>query len=626
MLTQLPISFARQVNDEIVIFDPNSTFHFSMDGLVSHRDFLLANIADSSDPLQRFLRCYCGIDPAIPIRRTQSLNRYGFNIEVLLQIIPEGGSWVDLGAFGHDALRIKQLKPPSLMRLFAHPGGVLSRDRAGFHYLLEGDAEETVAIDTLDIEHEPLPIETGTIDAVSAFEIIEHFKFGPQLFVSECNRILKQDGALVLSTPNICSAKAMVHAIEGHSPCDCREYHSVHGRIHPLEYDYSQIHSLFTQNGFSFESLISVSFSPLPEQQIFAIRLNQEFYARFPDSTHNVHPGEHWFAILRKCESIKQFTYPTCLYEDGGANHNVSATLNRSQASIAEDLPGYEDPKKQGSVKLFAPPGHFYSPIVDPVEAGRHLSSKHSHSVPDEIPGISIDRTEMMRTWKSLLPFLTTVPFSGPRVAHFRYHFENPSYSWGDGSILYAMLRFHRPKRLIEIGSGWSSACTLDTVERYLEGACDVTIIDPFPQLLRGIVGDGVANFRVIELPVQQVPEATFEILESGDILFIDSTHVLRTGSDVCFELFDVLPRLASGVLVHFHDIFWPFEYPTQWVIDENRSWNEIYALRAFLSHNAAWRIVLFNDYLAKRERAMIESSYPQFMLNSGGALWLQRR
>jgi hypothetical protein len=232
----------------------------------------------------------------------------------------------------------------------------------------------------------------------------------------------------------------------------------------------------------------------------------------------------------------------------------------------------------------------------------------------------------MIRTWKNLLPFLTTIPFCGPRVPQFRYHFENPSYSWGDGSVLHAMLRLHRPKRLIEIGSGWSSACTLDTVERYLEGACNMTFIDPFPQLLRDIVGDRLANFRILELPIQQVPEATFEVLESGDILFIDSTHVLRTGGDVCFELFDILPRLARGVLVHFHDIFWPFEYPIEWVIDENRSWNEIYALRAFLSHNDAWRITFFNDYLAKRERAMIEGSYPQFMFNSGGALWLQRR
>src|SRR5215475_2443028 len=308
------------------------------------------------------------------------------------------------------------------------------------------------------------------------------------------------------------------------------------------------------------------------------------------------------------------------------ANYYVNAILNgRSHASVAEDFLSCDEFKTQTSVKLFVPPGHFYSPITDPIEASRHLTLKDARPVPEHLPGISLDSAAMMRTWKNLMPFLSTIPFYGPKIAQFRYHFENPSYSWGDGSILHAMLRLHRPKHLIEIGSGWSSACTLDTVEGYLEGECDVTFIEPYPQLLRDIIGGSTVNYRILEIPVQQVPEATFEILESGDILLMDSTHVLRTGSDVCFALFDILPRLASGVFVHFHDVFWPFEYPLQWVIDENRSWNEIYAVRAFLSHNDAWRIVFFNDYFAKHEQAVIGSTYPQFMLNSGGALWLRR-
>ena len=96
---------------------------------------------------------------------------------------------------------------------------------------------------------------------------------------------------------------------------------------------------------------------------------------------------------------------------------------------------------------------------------------------------------------------------------------------------------------------------------------------------------------------------SVFDELNEGDILFIDSTHVLRTGSDVCFELFEVLPRLAPGVLVHFHDIFWPFEYPRAWVVDENRSWNELYAIRAFLMNNSDWHIIFFNHYFAKTGR-----------------------
>ena len=231
----------------------------------------------------------------------------------------------------------------------------------------------------------------------------------------------------------------------------------------------------------------------------------------------------------------------------------------------------------------------------------------------------------MIEKWNSLLPFLNNIPFSQFKASGFRYAFDNPSYSWGDGSILYAMLRSQQPRRLVEVGCGWTSACALDTAERYFDSECEFTFVDPYPQLLSSLIGKITTNVRIIEMPIQQVPLATFEALEAGDILFIDSTHVLRTGSDVCFELFEVLPRLASGVLVHFHDMFWPFEYPRKWAVDENRSWNELYAVRAFLTNNDDWRIIFFNDYFAKTERKLIAASYPDFLKNSGGALWLQR-
>jgi hypothetical protein len=192
--------------------------------------------------------------------------------------------------------------------------------------------------------------------------------------------------------------------------------------------------------------------------------------------------------------------------------------------------------------------------------------------------------------------------------------------------MLHGMLRLHRPKKVIEIGCGHSSACTLDTVARYLDGNCPLTFIEPYPQRLLDLIGDAASRIRILDQPVQQTPLEIFEELGSGDVLFIDSTHVLRPGSDVCFELFQILPRLAKGVLVHFHDMFWPFEYPKGWIVEENRSWNELYAVRAFLICNEAWEVVMFNDYMATFESALIEATYPAFLRNPGGALWLQRR
>jgi hypothetical protein len=270
---------------------------------------------------------------------------------------------------------------------------------------------------------------------------------------------------------------------------------------------------------------------------------------------------------------------------------------------------------------LFVPPGHFYSPIVAP----ETIKRVKVRIYPETLPGISIDRATMVRAWQETLPHLQACPFIDGPSEEFRYHFDNPAYSYGDGSTLYAMIRRHKPKRIIEIGCGWSSACALDAIDLELGGECDVTFIEPYPQLLKDLTTGKSFEGRVVEAPVQDVDLTEFDRLEENDILFIDSTHVLKTGSDVVFELAEVLPRLKKGVLVHIHDIFWPFEYPEAWVFDENRSWNEIYALRAFLTGNSEWKIHFFGNYLTALEHSRIEADFPLMLKNPGGAIWLRR-
>jgi Methyltransferase domain/Domain of unknown function (DUF4214) len=310
-----------------------------------------------------------------------------------------------------------------------------------------------------------------------------------------------------------------------------------------------------------------------------------------------------------------------------GLEHFTTLLLNGSSpASIAEEFVSSDEFKALTSIKLFAPAGHFYSPVVHPLVATDHYDALEAAGAVNSVPGIAIDRIAMLNSWMQMLPFMASNPFPTTKTPECRYAFDNPAYSWGDACVLHAMLRLHRPKQLIEIGSGWSSACTLDTVERYLENECAITFIEPYPELLQSLVGNcaqGVA--RIIEKPVQKVPVKLFEELECGDFLFIDSTHLLSTGSDVCYELFDILPRLRSGVFVHFHDVFWPFEYPRSWAVNENRSWNELYALRLMLTNSREWEIAFFNDYFAKNERDQIEHQFANFLLNSGGALWLRR-
>ena len=298
----------------------------------------------------------------------------------------------------------------------------------------------------------------------------------------------------------------------------------------------------------------------------------------------------------------------------------------RTIASVIDEFTGSEEFLLKLTTGLFVPPGHYYSPIVDRDEARSHFHRQEARHEEGRVRGITTDLESMRMEWRTLLPYLRTNPFPAQRSLSTRYAFDNPSYSWGDGSILHAMLRQYTPKRLIEIGSGWSSACAIDTIERYFPDQCAATFIDPFPSLLREMVGKTKVKTTTLETPVQSVPLEVFDCLEAGDFLFIDSTHVLKTGSDVCFELFEIFPRGQAGVFVHIHDMFWPFEYPKEWAVADNRSWNELYAVRAMLTDNPGWRIVFFNDYFGRLAREEIEATYPQFLNNPGGALWLERR
>jgi hypothetical protein len=283
----------------------------------------------------------------------------------------------------------------------------------------------------------------------------------------------------------------------------------------------------------------------------------------------------------------------------------------------------YNSNERRGIAKIFAVPGSYQSPIANPVELRDYVLGLPR--VGPDITGISIDRGAMVALWEQLRPYLTTCPFPTTETPGFHYYSENFFFGFGDGLMLHGMLRHLKPKRLIEIGSGFSSACAVDTIDRFLDGTCDLTFIEPYPERLLGVLGERARTTRIFNVPVQGVPLEIYGELEAGDILFIDSSHVLRTGSDVCMELFEILPRLAKGVFVHIHDIIWPFEYPQNWILDQNRSYNEAYAVRAFLTENPNWKIAFFNDYFTKFEGARIQQSFPQNTGDFGGSIWLER-
>ena len=276
-------------------------------------------------------------------------------------------------------------------------------------------------------------------------------------------------------------------------------------------------------------------------------------------------------------------------------------------------------------------PGHFYSPICEPAHLRRHYRDPWETPRPAELPGIDLRHSAQVTLWQSwgqggadYFPEAELLASTNPA---WRYQPDSASYGVGDAFIYSCMLRSLQPVRLIEVGSGSSSALALDVVDRYFAAPPKCTFIEPYPRLLHSFLKEGDKQaVEIIASVVQDVAPEFFDCLQANDVLFIYSTHIVKTCSDVVFELFEILPRLKPGVVVHFHDVFYPFEYPKDWVLKRNYSWNELYTLRAFLMGNADWEVLFFNDFFVRAEEARVARDAPAILTNPGGGLWLRRR
>ncbi|MGP0076554.1 MAG: class I SAM-dependent methyltransferase [Bryobacteraceae bacterium] len=215
-----------------------------------------------------------------------------------------------------------------------------------------------------------------------------------------------------------------------------------------------------------------------------------------------------------------------------------------------------------------------------------------------------------------------------------RFHLNNGWFEKIDAEILYSMIRAFRPARMIEIGSGVTTTLSAQAIRKNQEDSpgydCEFTAIEPFPARLDP---DTLPpNFRLIEERVQQVPLKEFSALQANDILFIDSSHVCRTGSDVNYEILEILPRLSKGVLIHFHDIFLPWEYPRSWVIGDHRFLSEQYMLQAFLTYNPEFEVVWGSYYMLRKNPEALKQAFATFRENITapgtflpGSFWIRR-
>jgi predicted O-methyltransferase YrrM len=260
------------------------------------------------------------------------------------------------------------------------------------------------------------------------------------------------------------------------------------------------------------------------------------------------------------------------------------------------------------------PPGAFYSPIVDTqvVLNAPDVSRIWPERAPDP-PGLDLRDAHQLALLDRLAAHQLTARPPGREPA---YDPANDQFPPHDAAVLYAMVRLLRPTRIVEIGSGWSTTVTAAAIE---DGGLTtkLTCIEPYPRDFLRSMGD-VLTLR--EERVELTPASVFAELEAGDLCFIDSSHVVKTGSDVVHELLEVVPRLTDGVVVHMHDVFIPEDYPRGWV-ENGFNWNEQYLLQAYLVGNTRAEVLLMNHHLAIRHPERVRDAFGSIELN-GSSVW----
>jgi len=199
---------------------------------------------------------------------------------------------------------------------------------------------------------------------------------------------------------------------------------------------------------------------------------------------------------------------------------------------------------------------------------------------------------------------------------------KNIGLSKADAFMLYAFIRSARPKRMIEIGSGESTRISLAAISQNIgEGfPCLLTAIDPYPPpYLRNIADP---NFELLAKRAQDVPEAFFR---DADILFIDSSHVSKIGSDVNYEILTIIPELKAGALIHWHDIMLPQDYPRDW-IERGMYWNESYLVHAFMLYNDSFRVLWAARYMQVHHADRLRSAFPYMEPSHRlSSFWIER-
>jgi predicted O-methyltransferase YrrM len=266
-------------------------------------------------------------------------------------------------------------------------------------------------------------------------------------------------------------------------------------------------------------------------------------------------------------------------------------------------------------------PDHYYQPLINP---RKHLT----RSLRDdrELPGIDMNTAGQLALLSKFDFTDELVKFPVEKKGEIAFYYKNGSYESGDAEYLYNIIRYFKPKALIEIGSGYSTLMARNAIDKNKVDpayTCRHICIEPYEQPWLEKTG-----ITLIREKVENIDKNLFKELEENDILFIDSSHIIRPQGDVLFEYLELLPLLKPGVIIHVHDIFTPKDYPDEWIYG-HKLWNEQYLLEAFLTLNTEFTIIGALNYLSHNHRNELAGKCPIFALEPGrepGSFWMIRK
>lgn len=274
-------------------------------------------------------------------------------------------------------------------------------------------------------------------------------------------------------------------------------------------------------------------------------------------------------------------------------------------------------------VGIFPVRNQYYEPMINPKSLRYSLRSER------ELPGIDLNISEQLELLDSFAFSDELKELSKKPKSEGTFYFDNPSFLSGDAEYLYNIIRHYKPNKIIEIGSGYSTLMATHAITKNKEEDnsydCRHICIEPYEMSWL----EGLDNVEVVRELVEVTDIKKFNELNENDILFIDSSHIIRPQGDVLFEFLQILPILSSGVVVHIHDIFTPQDYLDEWLIKQRKLWNEQYLLEAFLSCNTEYKVIGALNYLKHNYPEQLAEKCPilatQLDQREPGSFWIKR-